>query len=73
MIIGIIIILLFIINYFVKTFITLPQSKNKFGILPHIIALKACCLIIFPTFFEYISFCKGFMIIDLPWANKFLA
>lgn len=27
----------------------------------------------YPTYFEYLSFCKGFMIVDFPWANSIIA
>ncbi len=63
-------IILFLINYAVKFLWTMPQSRNRSTLLPHIIALKSCCLILYPAHFEYISFCKGFMIVDFPWLNN---
>ena len=72
-IIGASVLLIFIIHYIVKMFCTVPQTKHKSGLLPHILALKVCCLIVYPAFFAYISFCKGFMSVDLPWANKLIA
>lgn len=72
-IIGIIFIVLFLINYIVKFLCTLPHSRNRHTLLPHIIALKACCLIVYPSHFEYMSFCKGFMIVDIHWLNSVIA
>jgi hypothetical protein len=72
-VIGIIFVLLFLINYLVKFLCTLPHSRNRTTLLPHVIALKACCLIMYPTHLEYISFCKGFMIVDFYWLNSFIA
>lgn len=72
-VIGIVFIVLFLINYIVKFLCTLPQSRNRNTLLPHIVALKACCLIVYPSHFEYISFCKGFMIVDIYWLNSVIA
>lgn len=72
-IIGIVFIVLFLINYFVKFLCTLPHSRNRNTLLPHIIALKACCLIVYPHHFEYLSFCKGFMTVDFYWLNDVIA
>lgn len=41
--------------------------------LTHVLAIKACALILYPSYFEYISFCQGFMVIDFPWINDFFA
>ena len=72
-IIGIVTVCLFLVNYVVKFFILMPKSRNRSTLLPHIIALKSCCLILYPSHFEYVSFCKGFMIVDFPWLNSRLA
>lgn len=72
-IIGIVAICLFLVNYVVKFLISMPKSRNRSTLLPHIIALKSCCLILYPSHFEYVSFCKGFMIVDFPWLNSLLA
>jgi hypothetical protein len=70
---GICVIVLFLINYVIKFLCTMPQSKNRSTLLPHIIALKSCCLIMYPAHFEYINFCKGFMVVDIPWLNSYIA
>ena len=72
-IVGIALLGLFAINYIIKFLFTIPSTKNRTMILPHIIALKSCCLIMYPVFFEYINFCKGFMVVDIPWLNDFIA
>ncbi len=72
-VIGMATILLFLVNYVVKFLFTMPHSRNRATLLPHIIALKSCCLILYPSHFEYISFCKGFMVVDLPWLNSMFA
>lgn len=72
-IVGVAAVTLFLLNYVIKFLCTMPQSKNRSTLLPHIIALKSCCLILYPSHFEYISFCKGFMYIDFPWLNSLLA
>jgi len=70
---GMVIVALFILNYVVKFMFTIPQSKNNSGLIPHVFALKACCLVMYPAYFEHVNFCKGFMVVDFPWANSILA
>ncbi len=72
-IVGIVAVCLFLFNYIVKFLFTMPQSRNRYSLIPHIIALKSCCLILYPSHFEYISFCKGFMVVDFPWLNSIIA
>ena len=38
----------------------------------HILALKTISLVVYPTYAEYVNFCMGFMIVDLPWLNRLL-
>lgn len=37
--------------------------------MAHILALKCGALALYPTYFEYIDYCYGFMIADFPWLN----
>ena len=39
-------------------------------IIPQVMAFKAGSLAIYPTFPEYINYCYGFAIADLPWLNQ---
>jgi uncharacterized membrane protein len=36
------------------------------------LALKTLSLVVFPTYAEYVNFCLGFMVVDLPWLNNLL-
>lgn len=45
---------------------------NLGHIIPHIFALKAGAMILYPTYREYINYCTGFMTADLPWINDIL-
>ena len=38
----------------------------------HCLALKTVSLVVFPTYAEYVNFCMGFMVVDLPWLNNLL-
>lgn len=58
-----------LIKYSVKACYTVPNSLNLGHIIPHIFALKAGALILYPTYIEYINYCTGFMTADLPWLN----
>jgi hypothetical protein len=49
------------------------RSQNLGNIVPHILALKVGALLLFPTYVEYVSYCSGFMYVDLPWLNSFFA
>ena len=38
----------------------------------HCLSLKTVSLVVFPTYAEYVNFCLGFMVVDLPWLNGLL-
>lgn len=44
---------------------------DRGDIIPHIQAIKCGALALYPTYTEYINFCYGFMLADLPWFNSF--
>ena len=68
-IIGMVITVLLLVKYTIKACWTVPNSMNLGHIIPHIFALKAGALILYPTYREYINYCTGFMTADLPWLN----
>lgn len=39
--------------------------------MPHILCFKVGALLLFPTYFEYINYCSGFMYADFPWLNRY--
>ena len=41
-------------------------------IVGHVLALKCFSLVVFPSYAEYVNFCLGFMVVDLPWLNVML-
>lgn len=59
------------INFLIKFFFTGKNSLNYGQIIPHIVAIKTVGVAVYPGHYEMISFCKGFMIYDVPWANAF--
>ena len=46
-------------------------SRNV-EIAGHVLALKTMSIAVYPTYAEYVNFCLGFMIVDLPWLNNIL-
>ena len=62
---------LVLLKFLVKSLITAPRSSNLGNIIPHILAFKVGALLLFPTYFEYINYCSGFMYADFPWLNRF--
>lgn len=59
------------LKFLLKSLATVPKSPNMGNIIPHILAFKVGALLLFPTYFEYISYCSGFMYADFPWLNRF--
>jgi hypothetical protein len=70
-IIGAIITCILFVKYLLKATITVPNSPNIGNIIPHILSLKVGALLFYPTYLEYINFCYGFMLADLPWLNDY--
>ncbi len=62
---------LLFINFVTKLVFTTKSSLNTGQIIPHIIAIKTVSTAIYPGYYEMISFSKGFMLFDFPWANNF--
>ena len=60
-----------LINFLIKILFTVKNSLNYGQILPHIIAIKTVGVAVYPGHYEMISFCKGFMLYDIPWLNSF--
>ena len=59
-------------NFLFKSlFISDPSSDHGF-IVAHILAFKSGAFIVFPTYFEYISYCEGFMVAEFPWLNSII-
>ena len=46
-------------------------SRNA-ELVGHCLALKTVSLVVYPTYAEYVNFCLGFMVVDLPWLNLLL-
>lgn len=67
-----VVILLIIVIYSAKLCILLPSSLDKGSIVPHVLAIKCGSLALYPTFGEYLNYCYGFMMLDLPWLNAVL-
>lgn len=59
------------INFLVKVIFTEKGTLNYGQIVPHIVAIKTVGIAVYPGHFEMISFCKGFMLYDIPWLNGF--
>lgn len=59
------------VNFILKIFFTAKKSLNTGQILPHIVAIKTVSIAVYPGHYEMMSFCKGFMMYDIPWANNF--
>lgn len=59
--------------YFVIKLVIRGLSEDRGEIFPHILALKCGALALYPTYFEFIDYCYGFMTLDLPWLNDFFA
>ena len=72
-VIGISILALLLLEYLLKLSCTAPRTSDKGNILPHIMAYKCGSLAIYPTFPEYINYCYGYALVDLPWLNGYLA
>lgn len=66
---GVIVVCVLFLSYLMKASCTVPTSEDQGQIIPHILALKAGVLILYPTYIEYYDYCSGYMVGDLPWAN----
>lgn len=62
---------LLLINFVIKVFFTGKGTFSYGQIIPHFMAIKTVGVAVYPGHFEMISFCKGFMLYDLPWANAY--
>lgn len=72
-IIGISILALLLLEYILKLSCTVPHTPDKGNIIPHIMAFKCGSLAIYPAFPEYINYCYGYALVDLPWLNDYFA
>ena len=55
----------------IRIFLLGMPSRNA-EMVGHCLALKTISLVVYPTYAEYVSFCLGFMTVDLPWLNNLL-
>lgn len=62
---------LLLVNFVIKVFFTGKGSFSYGQIIPHFVAMKTVGVAVFPGHFEMISFCKGFMLYDIPWVNGY--
>jgi hypothetical protein len=67
--IGIVFTLLFVGQYVVKLCFTVPKTNDCGDSLTHVFVIKCGALAVYPAYPEYINFCYGWMMMDLPWAN----
>lgn len=63
---------LLLANFVIKVFLTGKGVFSYGQIIPHFVAIKTVGVAVYPGHFEMMSFCKGFMLYDLPWANTSL-
>ena len=68
--VGITFCTLFFIQYVIKSMCTVPKSKEMGDILPHLMALKAPGLLVFPSYMEFIFYCYGYMVFEFPWLSE---
>lgn len=66
---GLVITLLLFILYSSKVLFVIPETKNRGQIIAHIFAIKCGGLALYPTYGEFVNYCYGFMMADLPWLN----
>lgn len=57
------------LKYFIKAACTVPGSAEMGDIIPQVMALKAPAFFIYPSYMEFVYYCAGFMVADLPWLN----
>lgn len=50
----------------------LGMYSRNIELVGHLLALKTVSLVVYPTYAEYVNFCLGFMVVDLPWLNYYL-
>ena len=70
---GYIVSALLAIVYLFKILCTVPQTEDTGEIIAHILLLKATAMVIYPTLGGYVNYCKGFTLLDFPWANEALS
>lgn len=66
---GYVIVAVLALKYLVKATCTVPGSPEMGDILPQVMSLKAPAFFIYPSYMEFVYYCSGFMVADLPWLN----
>ena len=69
---GLIVTIVLLVGYSIKLCCLVPGSRDRGSILPHVFAVKCGALALYPTYGEYVSFCYGFMMAEVPWFNSFV-
>ena len=59
------------LNMLIRVTCTAPSSHNLGDHVPHILALKACALVVFPLYLQVSNFCYGLMAADIPWLSTY--
>ena len=76
-VIGISLLLILLVEYMIKLGCCVSDSSasasDKGNIIPHIMAYKCGSLAIYPAFPEYVNYCYGFALADLPWLNEYFS
>ena len=52
---------------------SVPRTQNQGEIIPHILLMKAPAIVFYPSLVEYLNYCAGFTLLDLPWLNGVFA
>ena len=60
-------------GYFIKTMVVVSGSDDKGEIIPHVLCYRMMAFIIYPLYGEYLNYCKGFLLLDMPWLNDYLS
>lgn len=68
--IGLALTCILFLNYLMKALCTVPHSNDHGYMIGHLFAMKVIAISIYPTFGEYINYCYGFMMADMPWLNE---
>lgn len=66
---GYLVSLFMLISYLVKVLYTVPTTEDPGEIISHVLFVKVSAMVIYPTLGGYINYCKGFTLLDFPWAN----
>lgn len=53
--------------------ILVPGSADKGEMIPHILCFKMMAFVVYPLYGEYLNYCKGFTLLDLPWFDDLLS